>query len=76
MGHVAVMKFVTYASYALTSDVTDLWLIGYYTQCHCYFTEHSLSNLDLACMILHVTSICMLHVAPMPYVMCCSHAHQ
>ena len=75
MDNVPLRKPHTYASYPLTLNVTDLRLIGCYAYCHCHFMEHQLSCLELACMIFHITFICMLSVTTMSYVMCCSHAH-
>ena len=77
MSHVPLLKSLTYAIYASTPDVTDLGYIGYYAYCHCYYTEHQLSCLEVASMISHLIFPCTLStsVSTMSYVLCYSHAH-
>jgi len=71
-----LIKSLSYATYALTPNVTDLHFIGCYAWCQCYFTEHQLPCLELARIMLHVIFLCMLSAAIMSYVMCCSHAQK
>jgi len=57
--HASLLKPLTYAHYASTPDVFALYFIDCYAQCHCYFTEHKFTGLDLECMI-SITFISML----------------